>query len=97
MVLVGHNDSVTAANYSPDGKRIVTSSNDRTARVWDAASGNLLAILPGHTAAVNWASFSADGKRVATASGDSSARVYLVDFDEVLALAKQLLPVDRGN
>jgi WD40 repeat protein len=57
----------------------------------------LLAILPGHTAAVNWASFSADGKRVATASGDSSARVYLVDFDEVLALAKQLLPVDRGN
>jgi len=97
MVLVGHNDSVTAANYSPDGKRIVTSSNDRTARVWDVVSGNLLAILPGHTAAVNWASFSPDGKRVATAGGDSSARVYLVDFEEVLALAKQLLPVDRGN
>jgi len=97
MVLVGHNDSVTAANYSPDGKRIVTSSNDRTARVWDAVSGNLLATLPGHTAAVNWASFSPDGKRVATAGGDSSARVYLVDFEELLTLAKQLLPVDRGN
>jgi WD40 repeat protein len=57
----------------------------------------LLATLPGHTAAVNWASFSPDGKRVATAGGDSSARVYLVDFEELLTLAKQLLPVDRGN
>jgi WD40 repeat protein len=32
--------------FSRDGQRIVTASRDKTARVWDAASGQLLATLP---------------------------------------------------
>jgi hypothetical protein len=35
-LLAGHGDAVCAAAYAPDGGRIVTASEDRTARIWDA-------------------------------------------------------------
>ncbi len=36
------------AAYSPDGTRIVTASDDKTARIWDARTGAQLAVLSGH-------------------------------------------------
>jgi hypothetical protein len=39
--LEGHTDGVEHAAFSPDGLRIVTASDDNTARVWNAASGQL--------------------------------------------------------
>jgi WD40 repeat protein len=53
--------------FSPDGKRIVTASSDKTARVWDAGTGRVLATFDGYTVA-----FSPDGKRVATTSNDTT-------------------------
>ena len=38
-VLSGHGGIVASAAYSPDGTRIVTASNDKTARIWDARTG----------------------------------------------------------
>ncbi len=46
--LRGHEDSVSAAGFSPDGARIVSGSDDNTVRVWDAASGKELLVLRGH-------------------------------------------------
>ena len=34
-----HEGPVTSAAFSPDGTRIVTASDDSTARLWDAATG----------------------------------------------------------
>ena len=47
--LSGHTDWVTSAAYSPDGKHIVTASDDQTARIWDAATGQEVRQLSGHT------------------------------------------------
>ncbi len=71
-----HGASVLSAAFSPDGKSIVTASNDNTARVWDAATGKSPAAPLEHQGAVLTASFSPDGMRVVTASADKTARVW---------------------
>ena len=35
LTLYGHSDSVTSVSFSPDGKRIVSGSHDKTVKVWD--------------------------------------------------------------
>ena len=68
---LGHGVAVLSAAFSPDGKRIVTASSDKTARVWDAATGQPIGEpLKGHDNAVSSAAFSPDGTRIVTASWD---------------------------
>ncbi len=71
---VGPTDWGTGAAFSPDGARVVTGSDDNTARLWDAKTGAALATLAGHTELVKSAAFSPDGTRVVTASADETAR-----------------------
>src|SRR6266545_326724 len=75
-IMRGHELAVRTARFSPDGKQIVTSSDDGTARVWDASSGTLLQSLRGHTHVVNSAAFSHDGRLVVTASSDKTAKLW---------------------
>lgn len=75
-VLSGHGQRVFSAVYSPDGSRILTSSADATARVWDAGTGAQLAVLSGHGDRVFDAAYSSDGTRIVTASRDKTARVW---------------------
>lgn len=74
--LSGHEGSVLMAAYSADGERLVTASEDKTARVFDAASGRPLLSLVGHAEEVVSAQFSADGTRIVTASKDKTARLW---------------------
>jgi WD40 repeat protein len=60
-------DAVWTVTFSPDGQRLATASDDKTARVWDIASGRELARLP-HEDSVSSVAFSPDGLRLATAS-----------------------------
>ena len=53
--------AVISAAYSPDGTQIVTASDDETARIWDAATGQEVRHLSGHTDAVSSAAYSPDG------------------------------------
>ncbi|QEL13456.1 WD40 repeat domain-containing protein [Limnoglobus roseus] len=76
FVLNGHTDSVTAVAFSPDGSRIVTGSEDKTARVWDAKTGTELLALMGHSEELFSVAFSPDGSRVATGSRDGTARIW---------------------
>ena len=59
-------------------------SMDATARVFDADTGNPLAVLTGHSGFVNTASFSHDGKRIVTSSWDRTARVWDVNSGALL-------------
>jgi eukaryotic-like serine/threonine-protein kinase len=63
----GHIGAVTSALFSPDGRFVVTASDDQTARVWDAATGKEVHLLR-HKSRVQFAVMMPDGRRVATAS-----------------------------
>jgi WD40 repeat protein len=54
-----HERAVTSTQFSPDGQQVLTGSWDRTARLWDAATGKPLG--EGGVISVQ---FSPDGKRV---------------------------------
>ena len=84
--ILHHHDEVRTAAFSPDGTRIVTTSDDKTARVWDSATGKLLLTLSGHKGALWDAAFSPDGKRIVTASSDNSAREWDAETGEPLAI-----------
>jgi WD40 repeat protein len=70
MTLLGHQKEVSDCCYSPDGRRILSSSWDGTLRLWDTATGELLAVLEGHAAWVLACCFSPDGRRIVSASDD---------------------------
>ena len=61
---------MTSVAFSPDGKRIVSGSGDRTVKVWDATTGQETLTLKGHTRTVRSVAFSPDGKRIVSGSED---------------------------
>jgi len=73
--LEGHTKQVRDIAYSPDGQWLVTASEDRTARVWRAATGKSIAVLP-HDAEVISAAFSPGGQWILTHTVDRVLRVW---------------------
>jgi WD40 repeat protein len=76
FTLGGHNGCINDVSYSPNGRYIVTASNDRTAIIWDAVNGVMIRKLSGHTNCVLKAKWSPDGTRIATASSDETAIIW---------------------
>jgi WD40 repeat protein len=64
---VGHRDALTSVSFSSDGARLLTTSFDHDAAIWDARTGRRTKTLVGHVAVVRGAAFSADGRWIATA------------------------------
>jgi hypothetical protein len=68
--------TINAALFSPDGRRILTGSADKTARLWDATTGAPVGEPMRHGDEVVAAVFSPDGARIVTASKDRTARLW---------------------
>src|SRR5207237_6604020 len=67
-----------------DSRLLLTTSEDRTAAIFDVSTGARLAILSGHTAGVTTAVFDSQGQRVLTGAEDGTARVWRTDSGKLV-------------
>ncbi len=88
----GHGGPVNTAYFSPDGGRVVSASNDRTARIWDALGGLPVGAPLQHPEAVAYARFSPDGKLVGTVCDDGLARVWEASDGRLLVPDLRIVP-----
>jgi WD40 repeat protein len=75
-VLEGHERSISAVTFSPDGQILASASSDLTLRLWNVNSGALLLTLEGHKLYINAITFSPDSKALASASNDMTVRLW---------------------
>lgn len=79
MTLSGHQGEVNGAWFTPAGDRVVTVSEDATARVWIASTGDTVHVLAGHEGVIYQADIDHAGARLVTASADYTARIWSLD------------------
>jgi WD40 repeat protein len=73
--LGGHTAEVTCLAFSPDGKSLVSGSNDRTVRLWEVSTAQQRWVGKAG-GEVRWVAFSHDGKRVASGGMDNLVSVW---------------------
>ena len=74
--MLSHTGPVIRAVFSPDGRRILTTSADGTCRIWDAATGEPRSLPLHHGQTVYDGAFSPDGTLMITGSSDGTARLW---------------------
>jgi WD40 repeat protein len=83
--LEGHTDKVWSAGFSPDGRTLVSTSDDKSIRLWNVATGKqqkLLGVLDNH---IYSAVFTSDGNTVVSGDIDGDVRLWDVASGKVLA------------
>ena len=73
--LKGHSAAITSVRFAPDGKTLLTTSRDRSTRLWDT-QGKLLHVLPGKQPQ-RCAAFSRDGTTLLTCGEGSKSEAKL--------------------
>lgn len=78
-------DSCVPGGWSPDGKKILTtSSGGNGATIWNAETGEKILVFKGHTGGIYFSTWSPNGKRVATGDTNGAVKIWNVETGAVL-------------
>ena len=69
-------ERVSDPQISPDGSKIISTSDQGEALIWDATTGDELRKLSGHRNSVRSLSFTPNGKRIISGSYDATVRIW---------------------
>ncbi|MEZ6125857.1 MAG: hypothetical protein R3C49_22245 [Planctomycetaceae bacterium] len=83
-------ESITSCAWSPDGASLLSASDDKTLKVWDAVSEECRLTLYGHTSSITSCAWSPDGARLLSASADNTLRVWDAVSGECLQTSMML-------
>ena len=87
-VLEGHTAGIGSVSLTPDRRRAVSASRDKTVRVWDLGTGACLRVLEGHTDEVKSVSVTPDGRWAMSGSKDKTVRVWDLETGACLAVVR---------
>ena len=79
-----HSQGLTSVAFATDGKRMITGSRDKTAKLWDLTVAQKPVQGDGHTDFVNCVAFFPDGQRIVSSSRDKSIRIWRASNGELL-------------
>ncbi|KAG8776851.1 hypothetical protein FRC15_011673 [Serendipita sp. 397] len=75
--LEGHTGWIRSVTYSPDGRHIISGSEDCTIRMWDAVTGDAIGKpLEGHADWTSSVAYSPDGRHIISGSDDCTIRMW---------------------
>ncbi|MFM6619085.1 MAG: WD40 repeat domain-containing protein [Dolichospermum sp.] len=74
--LEGHTCSVITIAVTPDGKTVISGSDDQTIKIWDLGTGTEKFTFEGHTYSVRAIALTPDGKTVISGSDDNTIKIW---------------------
>src|SRR6476661_6335751 len=84
FTLPGHSSFVNSLAISPDGKILASGSWDKTIKIWDLETTELLGTLTGHSDRVNSVAISYDGKMLVSGSSDETIKFWNLHNGDLL-------------
>jgi WD40 repeat protein len=100
QALKGHTKPVTCVAFSPDGRWLVSGSQDGTAKLWDAQTGDLKQTHEEPGTEVHTIAFAADGKTLAVGATSPGGEGYVALVDDsagTLRATKRKVPEENIN
>jgi len=73
---LGHTRSVNSVKFSPDGRWVLSGSDDGTVKLWDVVTGKEVRTFAGHTDRISSVAFSPDGRQVLSGSNDETVKLW---------------------
>ncbi|MBF0472895.1 MAG: WD40 repeat domain-containing protein [Nitrospirae bacterium] len=85
--ILGHSGSVEKVIFSPDGKIIASTGADKTIKIWDVSSGNIIStIKDAHNDCINSIAFSPDGKNLVSGGNDYLLKLWDVESGKLIKI-----------